>query len=103
MFQRSPPCARPDGERVGIDAEVAVSLTVSCPQPLTVRSGMTLGADIKRSRSEAVICFPAPGDTLWSVAKRCRAPLSDLSAANDLPAAAPDSPASLEGVGYVIV
>lgn len=96
--------ARMDGERVGLDAEVGVALRLTDPLSLHTLSGFSLGADISRPRGEYLICFPAPTDSLWSVAKRYHAPLTALAAANDLPSA--DSPAdvsSLAGVGYLIV
>ncbi len=95
---------RMDGERIGLDAEIAVALQTALPAPITVQNGLSLGPDVKRSRGEYVICFPAPTDTLWSVAKRYHAPLTGLSAANELTGGeAPDSPASLDGVSYLIV
>lgn len=96
--------ARMDGERVGLDAELAVSLRLTAPLSLHLLAGVTFGADVPRRRGEYVICFPAPSDTLWSVAKRYHAPLTALAAANDLPAAAsPDDAGSLAGIGYLIV
>ena len=57
-----------------------------------------------RRRGEYVICFPAPTDTVWSVAKRYHAPMAGLTAANNLPAGVKaDGKESLEGVGYLIV
>lgn len=95
---------RMDGERVGIDAELAVCLRLSGTQTLTALSGMSFGPDITHRRGEYVICFPAPTDTLWSVAKRYHAPLTALSAANSLaPTGSPDSPDALDGVKYLIV
>lgn len=62
------------------------------------------GEQIERSRGDIVICYPAPDDTLWSVAGRYRTKLSDLVDANQLSqAASPDSRQSLEGVQYLIV
>lgn len=96
--------ARMDGERIGLDAELAVSLRLTVPQPLRTLAGVTFGADVPRRRGEYVICFPAPADTLWSVAKRYHASLTALAAANDLPStASPDGADSLAGVGYLIV
>ncbi len=99
--------ARMDGERVGLDAELAVSLRTHTPAPMTALSELTLDDTpldtSTRRRGEYVICFPAPADTLWSVAKRYHAPLAALTAANNLPSAAPDAKESLEGVGYLIV
>lgn len=96
--------ARMDGERVGLDAEIAVALRTAVPSPLTVQSGITLGPDLKKAGGECVICYPAPADTLWTVAKRYHAPVSALAASNDLKAdTSPDAPESLAGVKYLIV
>ena len=96
--------ARMDGERVGVDAELAVSLRTYSPTPLTALSDVTFGDEVIRRRGEYVICFPAPTDTVWSVAKRYHAPMAALTAANNLPTGTDsDSTPSLEGVGYLIV
>lgn len=98
--------ARMDGERIALDAELGVSLRTRRPAPLTALADVSFGedADANRRRGEYVICFPAPTDTLWSVAKRYHAPMAALTAANNLPAgAAADEIESLEGVGYLIV
>ncbi len=97
---------RSDGERVSLDAELAVALRTLSPAPLIALSDAvedTSPDPSPRRRGEYVICFPAPTDTLWSVAKRYHAPMTALSAANNLPAAPADSAESLEGVGYLIV
>ncbi len=95
--------ARMDGERVALDAELAVSLATHCPAPLTALADVTFGDTVTRRRGEYVVCFPAPTDTLWSVAKRYNAPLTALTAANNLPAAPADSAESIEGASYLIV
>ncbi len=97
---------RSDGERVSLDAELGVSLRTYAPSPLPTMTEVTEDTSPDRStrrRGEYVICFPAPTDTLWSVAKRYTAPMTALTAANNLPAAPADSAESLEGVGYLIV
>ncbi len=95
--------ARMDGERVGLDAELAVSLRTHRSAPITALSEVILGDEVTRRRGEYVVCFPAPDDTLWSVAKRYHAPMAALTAANNLSPAPADSAESLEGVGYLIV
>lgn len=96
--------ARMDGERVGIDAELAVSVRTRRPTPFTALVEALSGEEVTRHRGEYVICFPAPTDTVWSVAKRYHAPMAALTAANNLPAGIrPDGAESLEGVGYLIV
>ena len=96
--------ARMDGERVGVDAEVAVSLRTYCAAPLTALSDVDFGEEVTRRRGEYVICFPSPTDTAWSVAKRYHAPMATLTAANNLPAGTQaDGKESLEGINYLIV
>lgn len=94
-----PACrVRMDGERIGIDAELAVALRLAARQSMTVLSEVAFGDDVTRRSGEYVICFPAPSDTLWSVAKRYHAPLAPLAAANNL-----STTDALDGVGYLIV
>ena len=96
--------ARMDGERIGVDAELAVALRTYIPSPFTALTDVTLGEEVTRRRGEYVICFPAPTDTAWSVAKRYHAPMAALTAANNLPAGSNvDARESLEGIGYLIV
>ena len=96
--------ARMDGERVGIDAELAVSVRTHVPAPFTALTDVSLGNEVTRRRGEYVICFPAPTDTVWSVAKRYHAPMAALTAANNLtPGGQLDGAESLEGIGYLIV
>ena len=96
--------ARMDGERFGIDAELAVSLRSRSPAPFTALTEFTPGGEVTRRRGEYVICFPAPTDTVWSVAKRYHAPMAALAAANNLPAGSKaDGKESLEGIKYLIV
>jgi hypothetical protein len=93
-----------DGERVGVDAELAVSLRTYRPAPFTALSEFTVGEEVTRRQGEYAVCFPAPADSVWSVAKRYHAPMAALTAANNLPAGIrPDGAESLEGVGYLIV
>ena len=93
-----------DGERIGMDAELAVSLRTHAPAPFTTLTDVGFGGEITRKRGEYVICFPAAIDTVWSVAKRYHAPMATLAAANNLPAGVKANASdSLDGVGYLIV
>ena len=98
---------RSDGERISLDAELAVSLRTHAPAPTVALADTAEDLSPDRSprrRGEYVVCFPAPTDSLWSVAKRYHAPMTALTAANNLPAGAPaDAPESLDGVNYLIV
>lgn len=96
--------ARMDGERVGVDAELAVALRIHRPAPFMALSDMRFGDEVTRRRGEYVICFPTPTDSVWSVAKRYHAPMAALTAANNLPTgASANSRESLDGIGYLIV
>lgn len=99
--------ARADGERLGIDAELAVSLLTRTATPIQYLSACKMGESCPAPTGECTVCFPAPTDTLWSVAKRYHKPLSHLTGINTLPpqaqAAAADAKASLAGVSYLLV
>ena len=99
--------ARADGERLGIDAELAVSLMTRAQTKIQYLSACNIGEKCKKLEGECTVCFPASNDTLWSVAKRYHKPLAHLTGINPLPsqaqAAAADSKASLAGVNYLLV
>lgn len=99
--------ARADGERLGIDAELAVSLITRAKTPIQYLSACHIGDKLQKLEGECTVCFPASSDTLWSVAKRYHKPLAHLTGINTLPpqaqAAAADSTASLAGVSYLLV
>ena len=101
--------ARMDGERVGIDAELAPALRIFKKQNITMLTDAEFkdgGADeaLTRRRGEYVVCFPSDEDTLWSIAKKYHSPMATLSVANSLSGtASPDSRESIEGIRYLIV
>lgn len=99
--------ARADGERLGIDGELAVSLMTRTQTQIQYLSACNIGDKCQKLDGECTVCFPAPTDTLWSVAKRYHKPLTHLTGINTLPsqaqAAAADSTASLAGVSYLLV
>ena len=96
--------ARMDGERLGIDAELAVAIRMTAPDNLTSLSSVSLGDEITRHAGEYMICFPSANDTLWSVAKRYRVPLAALGAANGVPSSEdPAEIGSLKEINFLIV
>ena len=99
--------ARADGERLGIDAELAVSLMTRAQAKIQYLSACNIGEKCQKPEGECTVCFPSSTDTLWSVAKRYHKPLAHLTGINTLPpqaqAAAADSEASLAGVSYLLV
>ena len=99
--------ARADGERLGIDGEIAVSILTRAQTQIQYLSACNVGDKCQKLDGECTVCFPASTDTLWSVAKRYHKPLSHLTGINTLPpqaqAAAADSKASLAGMNYLLV
>ncbi len=96
--------ARVDGERISVDAELAVSLATVSEQRIKMISEAKFGERINRSGSVYTVCYPSSDDTLWSVAKRYHRPVTAISEINSLAGApAADSKESLEGVSYLLV
>lgn len=96
--------ARVDGERISVDAELAVSLSVMGEQRFEMISEAKFGEKVGRSASVYTVCYPSPDDSLWSVAKRYHRPVSAIADINGLGgAASADSTESLAGVTYLLV
>ena len=96
--------ARIDGERIGIDAEIGVSGGAWSMGQIRMLDGISFGEEFERASGDYVICYPAPDDTLWSVAKRYGATVNQLMRNNKLPTdKSADSESSLDGVKYLIV
>ena len=96
--------ARVDGERIGIDAEIACAVELWDTAPASVLRSVRFGDAAERTGGAFTVCYPAPDDSLWSVAKRYATALSAVRNANDLGADAPaDAPESIEGCKYLIV
>ena len=96
--------ARLDGERIGVDAELAIGLCTRGETRVEVLTEARMGDTLVRSGAVCTVCYPSREDTLWSVAKRyCRA-VDEIATANDLSGApAADSPESLAGIKYLLV
>lgn len=96
--------ARADGERLGIDAELAVCLSAYGETRFWAISEVTAGQTLSDVTDRYRICYPAREDTLWSVAKRYHRPIEALSEENSLTGAAgADGADSLEGVNYLLI
>ncbi len=96
--------ARIDGERLGIDAELAVAMALRTESRIDMLTEVHLGEQFGRTGAAYTICYPAKDDTLWSVAKRYHRAVetvSEMNALAGLPAA--DSAESLAGVRYLLV
>lgn len=96
--------ARVDGERIGVDAELSVSLATRGDTTFEMLSEATFGEAVVRQGAVYTVCYPSRDDTLWSVAKRYHRAVSVIADVNSLAGApAADSPESLSGVRYLLV
>lgn len=96
--------ARVDGERIGIDAEVAVSGSAMSFKKEKLLSRVGFGDELERSRGEFVVCYPSNDDSLWSVAKRYGADIGELADNNGVNTdVAPDSSESLKDLKYLVI
>ena len=95
---------RVDGERISVDAELAVSLATRTNSYVEMLTDAKFGEEISRPGAVYTVCYPSREDTLWSVAKRYHRAVNSISQINNLansPAA--DSRESLMGVRYLLV
>ena len=96
---------RPEGESgYTVDAEWTVSARIYTQDRIEAVDEVRAEGEPVPSSDAYVICYPAAGETLWSVAKRYRTPLRALAVMNDLPGAADaDCPQSLQGVRFLMI
>ncbi len=92
-----------DGTRLQAVAELAVALSLAATDQVKTLAALRTGEAVSAPAFDMTICYPAPDDTLWSVAARYHTPVSSIQKKNDLPDAAPDSPDSLKGIRYLVV
>ena len=96
--------ARVDGERIGVDAELAVNLSTRGESRFQMLSQAKFGETVAQTGAIYTICYPSRDDTLWSVAKRYHRSVDVISEINSLAGApAADSAESLAGVKYLLV
>ncbi len=96
--------ARVDGERISVDAELAVCFSAMGEKRISMVSEMKFGEKTARSASVYTVCYPSAEDTLWSVAKRYHRSVSAIMEQNGLEGdAAADAEDSLSGIGYLLV
>ena len=84
--------ARPDGNALQIESEIAVSYTLAGENRFSRVVSLTQGEAVTIPASSLRACYPAPGESLWNLAKRYHQPLATLAEANRLPADNPTAP-----------
>ncbi len=95
---------RSDGGRVFLDAEVAVTLSVLSEASVHTVKGTKMGELLPEREKGWTLCYPAPGDTLWSIGRRYCLPLSYIGEKNALPEApGADHVASLADAGVLLL
>ena len=96
--------ARVDGERIGIDAEISMSGCAWERAQTRLLDSVSFGDEITHGVGEYTVCYPARGESLWSVAKRYGAPISTVVAANKIASDEKyDSERTLEKVKYIML
>ena len=96
--------ARMDGDRLSLDAELAVCIAARGTRTERILTEAHFGAPVCRPSSVYTVCYPAKSDTLWSVAKRYHRPISAIIDRNALQSSASAaSPDSLAGISYLLV
>lgn len=96
-----------DRKNLSVSGEVALTVrtcrddTVSIPDKIEISP---LTEEIKKTGIR--VYYPKEGDSLWSVGKKYRVPLSALRAANGIPESEEESagnPKSLDGMNFILV
>lgn len=70
---------RIDGGNLCIDTELSVSAMFMSESKISRVCNVSFGNEIERPSGEIIICYPAPDDTVWSVAKRYAVPVKKIS------------------------
>ena len=73
-----------DGEKLALDAEIAVSYRTAGRSAVTRVSHVRFGDPIRQERGRTVLAYPAKGERLWETARRYHAPLLPLADRNGI-------------------
>lgn len=96
--------ARSDGERMTFDCELALSCYILGKEEAEVVTEIVMGDRNERGHKGFTVCYPDKSDSLWSVAKRYRAPVLETAKENGINGGADaDSIGLPDGTKYMIV
>ena len=96
--------ARLDSERIAVDAELSLAMSLCAKGEISMLTGVTLGEEWRAKGAVSTVCYPDRRDTLWSVAKRYHCPLSEMTTRNRIATSpAADAADSLAGVRFLLV
>ena len=90
-----------DGSRLLAETELSVALSLAAAETVTALASLRSGGPVPEKTADVTLCFPAPDDTLWSVAARYHTPLATLLQNNSIPASTP--PSSPSPTRYLVV
>lgn len=101
--------ARMDADKLMVDAELYVAASVAEKSGVDAITEVRFGGVRRtadgspRHAARITVCYPAVGESLWSVAKRYGADVARVAADNGIDVDVPDSAESLARVGFLIV
>ena len=96
--------AREDGERMSIDAELAVSMVTRGEGSVDVFGEGSFEQSPQEEACVYTVCCPSKTDTLWSIAKRYHVPVAQITGSNPLSGSpVADAKDSLVGVKYLLI
>ena len=91
------------GTTLRADAELQLTLCLPIPFVTTFVNEVSFQAAPARERADVELYYPAPGQTLWDVAKHYGIPPEALAELNALPCDAPDDAHSLAGKSFLLI
>lgn len=89
--------------RISIDTELGIALRLWEHREISPVATVSLGEQTHTPIAQRTIYYPAPEETLWSVAKRYCTDVDALSRKNHLPDTRADHPSSLSGTHILVV
>ena len=93
-----------DARRLSVDAEIAAATRLFARQKQRILARAAYRPSDAAREAACVVCYPEPGDSIWSICKRYRVSCAKVASANHLqPGEGSDLPASLEGVQYLLI
>ena len=96
---------RLDSERIYADCELCVSVLAEDEKKISAVSEVNMNSlpSADKSNARIIVYYPAKGETLWDVAKRYRADISDIADKNALSVTSPDASESLSKSKFLII
>lgn len=82
----SQPTVTQDGDQIKVRLMGRLcGLTLQSGEVTYVGSVVSAVGELPSAKDSITLCYPAPGETLWDIAKRYRIPQRSILSANDIP------------------